>query len=90
MRYGVGLIAFTVVSLMAQTGFAQKPSEMSCADLWMSRNQVYAETGYCFKTARAKAVFGEACFPPYGQMNREQQRWVAEIQRWEALRHCPK
>jgi hypothetical protein len=56
----------------------------------MARNQIYADVGYCFKTARAKSVFGNACFPPYGKMNREQQARVTELERWEALRHCPK
>jgi hypothetical protein len=70
--------------------WAQDASEMSCAELWMARNQIYADTGYCFKTARAKAVFGDACFPPYGKMNLQQQQKVAEIKRWEAARYCPK
>jgi len=30
---------------------------LSCDSLWTVRNTIYDENGYCFKTARAKAVF---------------------------------
>ena len=32
----------------------------ACSDLWFSRNQVYKAAGYCFKTGRAIAAFGNA------------------------------
>ncbi|WP_020184398.1 YARHG domain-containing protein [Methylopila sp. 73B] len=31
-----------------------------CDELWGERNAVYAEAGYCFKTAKAIAAFGNA------------------------------
>jgi hypothetical protein len=30
---------------------------LSCDSLWTVRNTIYNERGYCFRTARAKAVF---------------------------------
>ena len=38
--------------------------QLSCQNLWMVRNQIYKENGYCFKTARAINYFGNAqCTP---------------------------
>jgi hypothetical protein len=31
--------------------------QLGCEPLWTVRNSIYDENGYCFKTARAKAVF---------------------------------
>jgi hypothetical protein len=31
-----------------------------CSDLWYIRNAIYRNAGYCFKTARAIATFGNA------------------------------
>ena len=57
---------------------AQGYRYMSCSELWYARNAIYAEKGYCFKTARARAVFGPACFPPFGQLSRWEQEEVEE------------
>ena len=36
--------------------------QLSCENLWMTRNTIYKENGYCFKTARAIDYFGnDAC-----------------------------
>lgn len=32
----------------------------SCEDLWILRNSIYKDAGYCFKTARAINWFGNA------------------------------
>lgn len=31
-----------------------------CKDLWSMRNQIYKSNGYCFKTSKAIAAFGNA------------------------------
>jgi YARHG domain len=31
---------------------------LSCHDLWVMRNQVYKDHGYCFKTEKARTYFG--------------------------------
>ena len=61
---------------------------MSCGELWHARNKIYARNGYCFKTPRAISVFGEGCFPPYGQLNGWEKDRVDELQMWEARRGC--
>lgn len=38
-----------------------KPLELkkkSCGDLWILRNAIYKDAGYCFRTPRAIAAFG--------------------------------
>ncbi len=32
--------------------------QLSCENLWVTRNTIYQENGYCFKTARAIDYFG--------------------------------
>jgi hypothetical protein len=86
----VGLIWGTLVFHIAtaNVSFAQDPEEMSCSELWYKRNEIYARNGYCFKTARARAVFGRGCFPPFGQMSGWEKRRVNELQYWEARKGC--
>jgi hypothetical protein len=33
---------------------------LSCENLWFTRNRVFKDRGFCFKTARAIAAFGNA------------------------------
>ncbi|MFG1299194.1 YARHG domain-containing protein [Xanthobacter sp. V3C-3] len=73
----------------AQAAGAQALGELSCRALWYQRNAVYAEQGYCFKTKDAIATFGERCFPPYGKLTPEQQRYVEQVKAWEARKGCP-
>jgi hypothetical protein len=48
-------IAATSLAITVSTAHAQ-----SCYDLWVQRNSVYKEAGYCFKTPRAIRYFGNA------------------------------
>lgn len=81
MRWGGHLKGFFLAGLLAvfpATGFipagqsAEPASEYSCDELWRERNAIYAEQGYCFKSAKAIAEFGRGCFPPYGKLERWQ------------------
>ncbi|MFA7416031.1 MAG: YARHG domain-containing protein [Rhizobium sp.] len=67
---------------------AQDYSRMSCDQLWYERNAIYAAKGYCFKTQRARSVFGRACFPPYGRLTPAETRRVNTIQQWERYQGC--
>lgn len=46
-----------ILTLSAPAAYAQ---DDICSNLWMQRNSIYAAAGYCFKTARAISVFGDA------------------------------
>lgn len=85
--------AALVLGAVAATAFvsgagAQALSELSCKALWYQRNAVYAEQGYCFKTKDAIATFGARCYAPYGKLTPDQQRFVNEVQAWEARKGC--
>lgn len=63
---------------------------MSCDELWHARNSIYAQYGFCFKQPRSIAIFGKACFPPYGQLPAAAQVQVNQIAATEQKRRCPK
>ena len=67
---------------------AQDASRMSCEELWLARNQIYANNGYCFQSQRARAIFGPGCIPPFGKLAPEEAREVAVLQSWERRRGC--
>lgn len=59
-------------------------AHLNCNQLWHARNEIFAEFGYCFKTARAKRAFPNNCFPPYGKnlpaWARNDVRWIKEVE----------
>ena len=53
---------------------AGKPlADMSCEELWISRNAIYARFGMCFKTERSLKAFGRVCRAPFGQLDEKAQ-----------------
>jgi len=60
----------------------------TCDRLWYQRNAIYARKGYCFKTRRARAVFGRRCYPPYGSLSRRERRRVERIKWRERDLRC--
>lgn len=80
---GVATLAATV-----EPSFAE-----SCDELWAERNSIYKDRGYCFKTERAKAHFGnEGCrhddedAVPLSERDRAR---IADIRRKERAQDCP-
>jgi hypothetical protein len=79
-------------SLVAPTLAAAQSS--ACAELWYQRNSIYKEGGYCFRTARAISVFGNAgC--AYDDVNdvplsARQRAEVNRLQRAERALRCPR
>ncbi|SDO45277.1 YARHG domain-containing protein [Filomicrobium insigne] len=59
-----------------------------CDSLWRARNAIFAENGHCFETPKAQAIFGKACFPPFGQLNAADRDAVQTIRNLEAARGC--
>ncbi len=60
----------------------------SCDQLWRTRNAIFAEAGHCFKSARAVAVFGPRCYPPYGHLTKAQEARVNAISAEESRLGC--
>lgn len=84
----LGLAAATFVTSAVAPAAAQGYGGYSCYDLWYERNAIYAQQGFCFRSQQAQQVFGQGCFPPYGQLTPYQQRLVAQIQNEERRRGC--
>ncbi len=65
---------------------------LSCDALWTVRNTIYAENGYCFHTARGRAVFGnqDCAYPDAGMvpLNNYERDNIARIRRVEQQRGC--
>lgn len=74
--------------MMSGTAMAQSYRYMSCSELWYARNEIFAENGYCFQTARAIRAFGSDCFPPWGELSRAEQAEVDLIRSWEERKGC--
>jgi len=53
--------AFLAVSMMS-TGFAVSSANAqdACFRLWVARNSIYKDNGFCFKTERGISYFGNA------------------------------
>ncbi len=69
-------------------------AQSTCEQLWYSRNAIYKEAGFCFKTTRAIRTFGNAgC--QYDDvedvpLSSRQRREVNDIQRAESAMRCPR
>jgi len=62
-------------------------ASLSCRDLWVARNEIYARNGYCFHTSRAINYFGNAgCLTAHPRLSRIERANIARIRRWE--RRC--
>ncbi len=66
----------------------------SCDDLWYARNEIYKAQGYCFRTKRGIDAFGNAgCQYDNVEavpLSNSQRRTIADIQREERARRCPR
>ena len=65
---------------------------LSCENLWLVRNSIYHEHGYCFRTARARAQFDiSSCYVTDAaelQFNRFERANVARIRDIEQQKGC--
>lgn len=86
--FAVLALGASIVTSVATLAQAQNYAYMSCGELWYERNAIYARNGYCFKTRRARNVFGRACFAPWGRLAGWEQREVDDIVRWERRKGC--
>jgi hypothetical protein len=73
---------------------AKEITDFTCDQLWFGRNSIFKEAGYCFKTPRAIAAFGNAgCL--YDDINSvrlstENQDFAEAIQIAERAKACPR
>jgi len=73
---------------------ATPASAQSCEDLWYQRNEIYKAQGYCFRTQRAISAFGNSgCQYDNVEdvpLSATHRRIIADIQRAERTRACPR
>jgi hypothetical protein len=77
-----------VATLGLAMSAAPAAAQDACDDLWYRRNEIYARNGFCFKTARARAAFGDGCFPPYGRLSPREKAIVSRIEQREMEYGC--
>lgn len=84
------IMAFLTLSGMPAPALAQQ----TCDELWYARNEIYKAQGYCFRTQRGIAAFGNAgCQHDNAEdlpLSNTQRRMIADIQREERARRCPR
>jgi YARHG domain-containing protein len=65
---------------------------LSCQDLWVLRNQIYKDHGYCFKTARARNYFGNGGCWIHDEsdvgLSSKEMNLVLYYKHWEDKRGC--
>lgn len=86
----VGFVSFSGLSHAGDDGELGQSyyAGLSCGQLWYQRNKIYADAGQCFKTKRARAVFGPRCYAPYGKLNAQWRSVVKEIRFYERRKGC--
>ncbi len=60
-----------------------------CEDLWLARNSIMNDNGYCFGTPLGKAIFDNSdCSTKSPKLSAQESRRVAAIQNQEKLDEC--
>ncbi len=66
--------------------------KLSCDSLWTVRNTIFDENGYCFQTAKGKAVFSNAgcMYTNSGSvpLNKYERSNIAKVKSVEAQKGC--
>lgn len=90
-------VTMSLASLGLLCGIAAMPPAAqaeTCDDLWYARNEIYKAQGYCFRTRRGIEAFGNAgCQYDNVEdvpLSNGQRRTIAELQREERARRCPR
>jgi hypothetical protein len=88
----VTMILSIVVAVTALLLAAPPADAQSCQQLWVERNSYYKRHGYCFKTQRAIAYFGNAGCRYHNEgavpLSSAERARIAQIQRLERTYGC--
>lgn len=61
----------------------------SCFDLWVARNAIYDNNGYCFKSRLGRTYFDNSdCYTNNARLSKAEHRRVARIKAQEKRRGC--
>jgi YARHG domain len=82
----------TTASAFVAAPAAAQDDQVVCENLWVQRNQIYKDNGYCFKSANAISYFGNGgCVHddlPTAQMSKSERRIVNRIRNRELKLGC--
>ena len=85
------IMSASAAAVPASAGDIQGDS-YSCQELWVMRNQIYKDNGYCFKTAKAINYFGNGGCEYHSEgavpLSKSERRIVRDIKRSEARQGC--
>lgn len=89
------IVLLAGAALLGAAAYLPSPAMAdSCEGLWIARNEIYKAGGYCFRTQRAIAAFGNAgCRYDDIQdvpLSANDRRAVADIVRQERMMGCPR
>jgi hypothetical protein len=91
------ILCFPLLATVLLAGGMTTPTlanPQACADLWTARNEIYKAQGYCFRTKRAIAAFGNAgCQYDNVEdlpLSANDHRAIADILRQERALRCPR
>jgi hypothetical protein len=86
------IAAVLAITATVAPATASEYARYSCSELWVARNQIYKDAGYCFKTSRGVRYFGNAGCQFDNQsdvrLSRSDRQAVDEIVRIEARKGC--
>lgn len=78
------VLAFCLMGTMTSQAFAE-----SCFDLWMARNTIYDDNGYCFSTELAQEYFdNDDCWTKKPKFSKAERREIEAIKAEEDDRGC--
>ena len=61
----------------------------SCMDLWLERNQIYDDYGFCFSTEMGQDYFDNSdCWTEHPDFSKKDQRKIDAIRAEEKRRKC--
>ncbi len=88
----LAMASFAVI-IIAESGTSSYAQSARCQSLWVQRNQIYKNHGYCFKTARAIQYFGNGgcriTSDDAVPLSRGERATIAGIQTQERSLGCP-
>ena len=86
-------VALLAAFIIAESGASSYAQSARCQNLWVQRNQIYKNHGYCFKTARAIQYFGNGgcriTSDDAVPLSRGERATIAGIQAQERALGCP-
>ena len=77
--------------LLGTTVFVSSGSAFAgeCEQLWIARNSIFNDNGYCFSTRLGKSIFDNSdCYTKKANLSRRERKRVAEIRRIERNLGC--